>query len=85
MAVAVSLAAWIALLALVVGLCRTAQRGDSKLGAARNRPRDQASFAATAQPAENYVRPAQARSRAAMQAGAAREATWGEAKAAWGA
>ena len=82
MVVAVSLAAWIALLALVVGLCRTAQLGDRQLGAARNGPRDQASFAATAQPAESYLWPAPARSRAAIPARAAREATWGEANAA---
>ena len=82
MVVVVSLAAWIALLALVAGLCRTARLGDRQLGVVRNDPREQASPAATAQPAERYAWPAPACSRAAMQAGTVREARWGEPKAA---
>ena len=82
MVVIVSLAAWIAFLALVAGLCRTARLGDRQLGVARNDPRVQASPQATVQPPERYAWPAPARSGAAMQVGTLRERPWGEPKAA---
>jgi hypothetical protein len=78
MVVVVSLAAWIAFLALVAGLCRTARLGDRQLGVARNDSRVQASSQAAAQPAERHAWPAPTRSGAAMQAGTFREAPWGE-------
>ena len=90
MVMIVSLAAWIAFLALVAGLCRTARLGDRQLGVARNGPRVQPSSQATAQPAESYAWPAPARSSgaavqssgAAVQSGTFREAPWCEPKAA---
>jgi hypothetical protein len=80
--VAISLTAWLALLALVAALCRTARLGDRQLGAAHNGRRGQASSAATAEQAESYSGPVPARARAPMQAGPVREAPWGEPKAA---
>jgi len=80
--VVVSLTAWLALLALVAGLCRTARLGERQLGMARSGARVQASSEATAEHAERYSWPAPRRSLAPMQAGSAREAPWGEPKAA---
>src|SRR5207245_9753284 len=74
--VVVLLAAWIALLALVAGLCRTARLGDRQLGMVRNGSRERASSQASAEPAEGCAWPAPAGSRAARTAETARGAAW---------